>query len=148
LKLRLEWSKPVELTSQRLGYDLNLDRIEQAPGIYVFGRRHGDTFEALYVGKATNLRSRAKNQLNNLRLMQHLKDAKTGKRLLLPAVFRPGQAQQISKCLPLIERALIRRFLAEGHDLVNVQGTRIRRHEILSTQRPGWIVPEVVFLER
>jgi hypothetical protein len=35
--------------------------------------------------------------------------------------------------VPGAHRALIRYFLSEGHDLVNEQGTRIRRHELEST---------------
>ena len=148
MNLTLEWSKPAELFAVSLGYEIDLHKVVALPGIYVFERRHGDRFEALYVGKATNLLSRVKTQLNNLRLMQHLKGAKSGRRLLLPAVFRPRPGQQLDNCLPLVERALIRRFLAQGDDLVNVQGTRLRRHEIRSRSRPGWVVPEVVFLEK
>jgi hypothetical protein len=100
------------------------------------------------VGKAKNIRSRVKTQLNNLRLMQHLKNARTGKRLLLTATFRAKPGQQQSTCLPLMERALIRLFLADGHDLVNKQGTRLRQHEISSSNRPGWVVPQVIFLAK
>lgn len=62
-------------------------------------------------------------------------------------VTKPGQ--RIEKCLDLTERALIRYFLSEGHDLVNKQGTRIRRHELESTgRRPKRFFPTVMYLER
>jgi hypothetical protein len=42
---------------------------------------------------------------------------------------------------------LIRYFLSEGHDLVNQQGTRLRRHEIFS-KNPRKIVPPSMFVDR
>jgi hypothetical protein len=43
---------------------------------------------------------------------------------------KPGWREP--KCLPLIERGLIPYILAEAHDQVNNQGTRLRKHEITS----------------
>jgi len=80
MRLYVEWSRPVPLkdaTRQNLIYSVDLDRLPSAPGVYVLGRRWGSQFEALYVGKANGIRSRVKSQLNNLRLMQHLKNAKS-----------------------------------------------------------------------
>ena len=115
----------------------------------MFGRRWGKNIEALYVGKAKNIRGRVKVQFNNLRLMQHLKRAKTGKRVLLfgKAITKPGQ--KIDKVVSLLERALIRYFLSEGHDLVNRQGVRIRRHEVNSDgYQPKKFIPRLMFLEK
>jgi hypothetical protein len=79
--------------------------------------------------------------------MLHLKKAKNGKRIVLVGRFisRPGQQEE--KCLPLLERALIRYFLSEGYDLVNKQGTRLRRHEIAS-KNPRRVVPRLMFVDR
>jgi hypothetical protein len=112
------------------------------------GRGWGKGFEALYVGKARNIRQRIKGQLNNLRLMQHLKGAKTGRRVVVAGsvVTRPGQ--QIDRCLAIAERAFIRHFLSDGDNLVNISGATLRQHEVESTRRPGWFVPQVVFLEK
>lgn len=152
MKLFVEWSRPVPLKDaarQNLIYSVALDKLPSASGVYVFGRRWGNQFEALYVGKANGIRSRVKNQTNNLRLMQHLKNAKAGKRIVLAGriVTKPGQ--QLNKCLPLIERALIRYFLSEGHDLVNKQGTRLRRHELSSSGRhPKRFFPTLMYVEK
>jgi hypothetical protein len=81
--------------------------------------------------------------------MQHLKGAKAGKRLVLAGevVTRPGQ--KLAKVLWLAERALIRHFLSEGHDLVNKQGARIRRHEVSSSgKQPKRFIPRLTYLER
>lgn len=152
MRLHVEWMHPIVLkdgTGENLIYRLDLDKPPNAPGAYVFGRRWGSQFEALYVGKANRIRGRVKGQTNNLQLMQHLKNAKAGKRIALCGriVTKPGQ--QFEKCLTLIERALIRYFLSEGHDLVNKQGTRLRRHEVASSGiHPKRFIPGLMYVER
>jgi len=86
-------------------------------------------------------------QLKNLPLTLHLKKAKNGKRIILAGRFVSKPGQQEEKCLILLERALIRYFLSEGHDLVNKQGTRLKRHEITS-KNPRWMVPKLMFVDR
>jgi len=150
--LGLDWTRPIPLkdaSKENLIYSVPLEKIPSAAGVYVFGRRYGQKFEALYVGKANKIRGRVKGQCNNLRLMQHLKNAKSGRRVLLAARFIARPGQQKPNCLSLIERALIRYFLSEGHDLVNKQGVRIRRHEISSSGKyPKRYFPSPIFLER
>ncbi len=152
MKLHLEWTRPIPLrdaTRENLIYAVDLEKLPKVPGVYVFGRRFGSAFEALYVGKALNIRGRVKGQFNNLRLMQHLKNAKSGKRIVLTGRFIPKPGQNKSKCVALIERALIRYFLSEGHDLVNKQGTRLRRHEVASAgKHPKRFFPGLMYLEK
>jgi hypothetical protein len=152
MKLHLEWSRPIQLRDAskiNMIYGLDLAKITASSGVYVFGRRWGSQFEALYVGKAANIRGRVKGHLNNLRLMQHLRGARTGKRILIAGrlVTRPGQ--RLPKSIALAERTLIRYFLSEGHDLVNKQGTRLRRHELHSSgAHPKRFFPRVMYLEK
>jgi hypothetical protein len=152
MELLIEWERSLRLrdaTEQNMIHSVDWHRLPSDAGIYIFGRRWGRNFEALYVGKANNIASRVRGQLNNLRLMQHVKNARTGKRLLIAGAIDPKPGQRTDKCLKLIERGLIRYFLSEGHDLVNKQGTRLRRHEIISSGRlPRSVVPREVFLER
>lgn len=153
MKLQIQWARPVTLrdaTRENLIYKADLDRLPDAPGIYVFGRRWGrDQFEALYVGKAIRIRGRVKGHFNNLRLMQHLHNAKNGRRVLLAGtiVTRPGQ--RLEKCLTILERGFIRYFLSEGHDLVNKQGTRLRRHEVSSDgKHPKRFFPRLMYVDK
>ena len=152
MKLSIEWSRPVRLkdaTLDNLIYSVELEKLPNTSGLYVFGRKYGRQFEALYVGKANRIRGRVKGQLNNLRLMQHLKNAKAGTRFVMHCrlVAKPGQ--QMTKCLLLMERALIRHFLSEGHDLVNKQGARLLRHEITSTgHNPKRFIPRLMYVKR
>jgi hypothetical protein len=81
--------------------------------------------------------------------MQHLHNAKAGRRILLEGNLIPKPGQRLEKSLVLAERALIRYFLLEGHDLVNKQGTRIRRHELESSGLyPKKYFPRTMYLER
>ncbi len=138
MQLYIDWSKPITLKGDKtLIYKLDskdMNRVPNAAGIYVFGRRWGKRqFEALYVGKAEKIRMRVKYQLNNLSLMQHLRYAKSGERILLVGKFKTKPGQKLTTCLPTIERAFIRYFLLEGYNLVNKQGTSLWTHEINST---------------
>jgi hypothetical protein len=151
MKLQLEWKRQLPLREagrdQNLIYTFDHLKLPEAAGVYVFGRRYGENFEALYVGKANSLRGRVRGQLKNLPLMLHLQKAKSGKRVILIARFISKPGQQEEKCLPLLEKTLIRYFLSEGHDLVNKQGARLRRHEITS-KNPRWLVPRLMFVDR
>lgn len=152
MKLHVEWTRPIPLrdaTRQDLIYATDLNKLPGIAGIYILGRRYGAGLEALYVGKANDIRGRVKGQFNNLRLMQHLKKAKAGKRIVLAGRVITKRGQQRKKCLLLLERALIRYFLSEGHDLVNTQGARIRRHEVVSSgKQPRRFIPGVLYLEK
>lgn len=154
MNLRVEWTRPLLLNKAKkadnLIYRLDSAKVPEASGVYIFGRKFGEQFEALYVGKADNLRSRAKGHLRfNLQLMLHLLNAKSGKRILLVGKLVPGRGQRMEKCLRLAERALIRHFLSEGHDLANKNGVRIRRHEIDSSgNHPKRYFPRTIYLER
>lgn len=148
--LKLEWARPINLkngTQENLIYVCDHSKLPKTAGIYVFGRRYGTKIEALYVGKADSLQGRVRGQFKNLPLMLHLQKAKNGKRIVLAGRFvsKPGQKQ--AKCLALLERALIRHFLSEGHDLVNIQGAKLRRHEITSIGAKR-AVPETMFVDR
>lgn len=71
-------------------------------------------------------------QFNNARLMNGIKRAPAGYRVVLigELVTKPGQ--QAERALDIIEAALIRYALAEGLELLNKQGTRIYRHTLKS----------------
>ncbi|MEW5947437.1 MAG: hypothetical protein AB1742_14700 [bacterium] len=152
MKVAIEWERPLTLkdgSRHDLIYFIEQEKIPDAPGIYVFGRKWGTNMEALYVGTATNIRNRVKGQFNNLRLMQHLKNAKSGKRIVLFGLVQLKQGQKLDKVILLSEKCFIRHFLAQGHDLVNKHGIKIRRHEISSDGHcPKKFIPSVMFFEK
>ena len=149
MDIGVQWNPEVQVRRVRgVIHSLDLDDLPDRPGVYVFGRRWGNGFEALYVGKAMNVRLRVKSQLNNLRLMNHIRGAKAGTRILMAGVVVTKPGQKMDKCLALVEKTLIRYFLSDGHDLVNVQGTQLRRHQVGSVQTPRWFVPRSMYLDR
>ena len=108
MKLHLEWTRPISLrdgSRQNLIYSVDPSKLPKVAGIYVFGRRYGSNFEALYVGMAGDIRGRIGQQLERVPLMKHLQKAKNGKRIVLAGRFVPLPGQQEAKCLKLIERA-------------------------------------------
>jgi len=153
MKLYLRWGSQIPLadgSGQNLIYVLDQKKLPNAVGVYIFGRRRRNGgFEALYVGKANDIRGRVWSQRKNLPLMMHLKNAKYGERGVRTGIFKSRPGQNPTKCLEIIERALIRYFLSEGHDLVNKQGTRLKRHEISSVGRhPNLFIPKLMFVDK
>lgn len=152
MRLNLEWEQPIPLRRKRgsLIFTIDLDRIAQVPGVYIFARKWGPSYEALYVGKSTLLKSRIRSHLNNLNLVNHIHNARNGKRVVIIGYPHTLPGQRMSKVLTVLERVLIRHFLSEAHDLVNKQGARIRRHEIEASGRgvPKAFVPSLMYLEK
>lgn len=97
MNLLVEWNRPIGMRlkpHQDLSYQVSLDRLPSEPGAYVFGREWGPGFEALYVGKAMDIRKRIHGQLNNLRLMQHIKNASGVLGLSWPEYWSRGLASK------------------------------------------------------
>lgn len=146
MDLRVTWHKPVKLRKSRPGstyiYELDQDSIPDKPGVYIFMRRFGKNLNPLYVGKAQNLKTRIGQQLVALKLMKGLENAEIGSRAVVFGEFVPRPGQSENRCLLLIEKALIRHFLSEGHDLLNKLGTRIAtKHSLTSRKVAGRFVP-------
>lgn len=115
MKLKITWEKPVPLIKakdhEELIYLVNEKKILNVPGIYIFARHYGKCYEALYVGKSTNLRNRVRGHMNNLKLMKYLEHAKTGKRVVIIGRAVPLPGQMLNNILPALERTFIRHFL-------------------------------------
>jgi len=148
LDLHLDWDNPLPLSPSANGiYDVDLDRVPEAPGIYVFFRVFGKVTAALYVGKAEILRVRIGQQLNVARLMRGIERAPKGRRYLVCARFRGRPGQRLT-CLATIERALIRHYLSKGDELLNVHGNRIRKHSLTSERTAlRKFIPKQIYFE-
>jgi hypothetical protein len=153
MEIEIQWNKPIPLKKVNKGaliYDIDLEKVPDKPGIYIFARRFNRTYYALYVGQsAGNIRRRIRTHLNSLRLMRHLESTKIGKRVLITGIPLPKGGQNSEKIIKILERTFIRHFVSEGHDLVNISGSRIRYHKINSKGRiPKKFLPSSIFLER
>jgi hypothetical protein len=153
MDLHLEWGQPVPLRRApgNTIYSIDLAGIPKSPGIYVFFRTHGTSVSVLYVGKADNLKNRIKGQLNAVRLMRGIENAPTGARCVVYGEFKPRPGQRSdSNCLRLIERGLIRYYLAQGNELLNIQGSRIQKHSLTSERTAAAVrrlIPTEIFFE-
>ena len=134
MNLRIFWHSPFDLVSAPdLIYDVqSIEDIPEAPGIYIFVRSYGDSLAPLYVGKAGNLFQRIGQQLNNTRLMKGIENAQKGYRQLLIGELQSGRGQQSESAIAILETTFIQYFLAEGHELLNKQGTKTHVHSISS----------------
>lgn len=137
MDLQIGWLPPHPLHdgySERLTYTFEgLEDLPDGAGVYIFGRRHGDSFAPIYIGKALDLCRRIPQQLNNNRLMNALVQAPTGERQLLVGELIAKRGQRAARAIEIIERGLIKLALAQGHEIVNVQGARLRSHDISMT---------------
>lgn len=139
MKITIIWHKPFRLRSgakDNLIYACDeIDRIPESAGIYVFARKYGQSQIPLYVGQASDLRKRLDQQLNNARLMMGLKNAASGRRLILIAELSLLPGQQERKVLDIVERTCIKFTLSYGYELLNKQGTKTRVHTVSSKGR-------------
>jgi hypothetical protein len=155
MKIDIKWDKPIVLRDgsrfNRIYHsESKLKKIPAKPGVYVFARRHGRNVYPLYIGQAGNLRSRVDGQFNNLRLMMGLKNVEAGRRILLVGRLILHRGQRMKKVLDVVESALIKRALADGHDLINQQGTKTRVH-VIRSKGNNWsrqIAPLAILIER
>lgn len=154
MKIELKWEKPFRLkdgSRMSLVYRcVGLERASSKPGIYVFARRFGKCVAPLYIGQALRLSNRIEQQLNNVHLMMGLKQAQAGRRILLIARLMLRRGQRKKKVLDIVESALIKHALAEGHDLLNQQGTRTKVHAIKSkgNNSSRQVAPLTMLVER
>lgn len=137
MELDVFWHPPIDLREDHddgLILTCELEKLPEEPGVYAFCRTFGDKIEPLYIGRAADLRSRIKGHFKgSVRLMNKIKDAKIGQKVVLAGEWRAKPGQSAHKALAIIESALIKYAIAEGHDLLNVVGARTPVHTINSS---------------
>ena len=136
MDIALKWAKPISLKDGSRTNQIyscgGFERVPSNPGVYVFAREFGKNVVPLYIGQASKLRQRIEAQFNNVQLMVGIKNAQAGRRILLIAQVEPRPGQRINKVLNIVESALIKNALTQGHDLLNLQGTKTKVHVIKS----------------
>jgi len=134
MKINVKWYKPIEMREdikRDVEYLVNLDKIpDDKSGCYLFYNRHGKSISVLYIGQALRLRNRIEQQLDSVRLMKGIKKTVTGHKWIMYCIVETQQGQRMSKVLDLLEKNLIKRAVSEGHDLLNLQGSKIPYNEI------------------
>jgi GIY-YIG catalytic domain-containing protein len=127
MEINAIWSNPTKLldgSKRNLIYFFALDKIPQESGCYIFYNKHGNSYSALYIGQADNLKKRLEQQQNNVKLMMGIKNSTSGHKHLVYCTIKPKQGQKLNKVLKLVEDNLIDIALSNGNELLNIQGTR------------------------
>jgi hypothetical protein len=135
MDIKVKWLKPLELKEDRKGNLIyvcpNAGKLPNKPGVYAFVRAFGGMYEPVYVGETQNLRSRIRQHLeNNLRLMRAIENLDKGKRCVLAGVINLRPGQRSATVQRILQDALIRHCLSEGHELLNRQGVNPRVHTV------------------
>jgi hypothetical protein len=142
MELDLLWLAPQKLVpDDSLIYACpGLMQIPEAPGIYFFARRFGQSYVPLYIGRTESLRKRVQQHLEtNVRLMRAILKAKHGERVVFAGEWRAHRGQQMKRVLPIVESALIKAALAEGNELFNDRGTKTQTHTlVMAGKRHAW----------
>jgi hypothetical protein len=142
MDIAIEWQTPIQLTKNwRVVVDENdlPNEILDAPGVYFFSRRYGETYLPFYIGETMNLRKRLKNHLNRTKLTDVLKGVdgsskiKQGQRYFHYRYFIPKQAQQPKTCIRIVQKYLVREAIAQNLPLLNKKLTVARTHELAFT---------------
>ena len=137
MDLDIFWHAPIDLRDDDddgLILTCELEKLPEGPGVYAFCRKFGDKIEPLYIGRASSLRGRIKGHFkSSVRLMNKIRDGKNGQKVVVTGELHTKSGQSVDKALVIVETALIKHAMAEGHDLLNVAGTKTRVHTIRST---------------
>jgi len=134
MKLELRWHLPQKLkdgSKNGLIYEISsIDKWNNVTGVYMFCRKFGKSVVPLYIGQAVDVGSRIRQHLNSVKLMKGIKDSLNGDKILIVGQFIPKPGQDKKKSISIIEKALIAHCMAEGIELLNKQGTKIKFHEV------------------
>jgi len=128
MRINASWSKEIPLNNgakQNMIYALNLSELPEKAGCYVIFNCYGDKCSVLYIGQAKNIRARFEQQLNNVKLMMGINNHKNGQKKVIFCTLSPAQGQSQRKALDTLEASLIKHSMSEGHELLNLQGTKI-----------------------
>lgn len=116
LNFKATWSKPVNLidgAAQNLTYFVEaIENIPESPGAYVFARVHGGRVVPLYIGETSNLYQRlCQHFKNNVKLMNSIKTAPTGKRVVIFCTIKTKSEKRRDSILAVLQKSLIEHTL-------------------------------------
>ena len=154
MKIEAAWSNPIPLKKGGAEgykiYDVDLDLVPKAAGVYVFARKHGQTVSPIYIGETVGLRGRIAGHLKSLPLMKAIENAPAGARFLIYCTVKAGNKEKAKKLVKVLERSLILHAQSEGHALFNKSGAKMPTHEISFTgnRTSEAIAPRVMLIKR
>ena len=136
MDIEIVWSSTIELVDDAYTNMIFLlpqkCQIPSQPGIYILGRKYGNSISVIYIGKADNLKGRIDQQLNNVKLMMALKNSGKGRKILMFGKVKTKPGQKRGKILSLLESNYIEYAKLSGNELVNILGVKNPYHEIIN----------------
>lgn len=153
MKIEATWFKPITLEKGSPGgliYELRLEDLPKEPGVYVFGRRRGESVIPIYIGETLSIRRRVKGHLNSLALMRAIENAPNGDRFLIYCTVKAGSKEKAKKHAKVLEKALLMHAQSEGHELFNKKGTKLPTDTISFTgnRTSEAIAPRIMLVKR
>lgn len=129
------WEKPVPLidgSSQDLIYTVrNIHSVLAAPGAYVFLREYGGKIYPIYVGETLNIQVRLLQHIErSTKLMNAIKKSGRGEKLFLYCTVTTSSTKKRDKMLGILQKGLVEHALSAGHELVNIQLTKMPVHGV------------------
>jgi hypothetical protein len=137
MNIEIFWHNPTDLLEGKNGLTFSVDNqhIPDEPGCYVFFNEYGNSKSMIYIGKATSLRERINHQFKtNVKLSNFIKDYGRGYKRVICCTIQSKSGQRIERILTIVEKNLIRQALTSGHELINIQGSKIYFHEITTVR--------------
>ena len=107
----LYWHEPINLV------EINYSRKHDL----ILHRRYAEFGEALYIGKASNLKRRISQELNARELIEHVKEAKKGAKFLSFAEIQAHGNCNKDKYIDDIESTLIEISMNRGDNIFNIK---------------------------
>ena len=153
MQIEAFWSQPIPLKLCKPGgliYELEVEQLPVEPGVYIFGRKHGNSVVPIYVGETLSLRGRIDGHLKSLPLMRAVENAPTGARFLIYCTVKAGSREKAKKQVKVVEKAIILHAQSEGHVLFNKKGTKLPTDEIsFSGNRTSEaLAPRIMLIKR
>jgi hypothetical protein len=82
-------------------------------------------------------------------LIDYVTNAKNGHKVIAVGYLQVDGRQNLKAALNIAEKAFIRHFVTAGHDLHNTRGTKIQRHEVLSSgPKHRGVIPPTLRVEK
>jgi len=143
MRIEIEWHKPVLLAKNskiKVDRDDLPNAIPKSAGVYFFSRKYAKSFQPLYIGETTNIRSRLKSHLGKADIKDMLRGmklpgvrVKKGNKYFHFGTLRGRHGELLTKRRRLVQRYMISQAIAQKSPLLNKQLTDIKTHSVVFT---------------
>ncbi len=140
MEITIRWQKPIQLTKHKriiVDEDDLPAGLRAEPGVYFFSRKFGTKRVPFYIGESQNVRARLKQHLATTKIADVLRSLsaeddqiKIGVRFFHFGYLLARPGHKPSVCLKIVQKALIRQAVEQGHPILNTQLKKFRTHNL------------------